>query len=164
MNKATETAILAAGCFWGVQAYFDQVPGVIKTVVGYEGGVLPHPTYEDVAYHHDSHAAEAVKIDFDPTKISYHDLLRHFFRMHDPTQANGQGPDVGENYRSAIFYFNDQQKRVAAEVKNQVQPKFKNPIITEISKAPEFHVAEEYHQKYFEKTGLGACHVPYSPL
>lgn len=165
MSKV-ETAIVGAGCFWGVQAYFDQVPGVVKTTVGYEGGPLKHPTYEDVASHHDGHADESVKIEFDPAKLSYRDLLRHFFRMHDPTQAGGQGLDIGENYRSAIFYVTPAQKEIAEEVKAMEQAKHQKPIVTEVTKAAadDFHIAEDYHQKYFEKTGMGACHVPYAPL
>lgn len=164
MDAQLQTAIFGAGCFWGVQAYFDEVPGVLKTTVGYAGGDIKNPTYEDVAYHHDAHADEAIKIEFDPSKVSYRDLLRHFFRMHDPTQAGGQGPDVGENYRSAIFYLDQAQKQIAEEVKVMAQTNFKKPIVTEITKAPEFHSAEEYHQKYCQKTGMGACHVPYLPL
>lgn len=161
-----EIAILAAGCFWGVQAYFDQVPGVVKTTVGYYGGPLPKPTYEDVAFHNDGDAVEAVWVEFNPDKISYRDLLRQFFRMHDPTQVNGQGPDVGENYRSAIFYMNNDQLKIAQEVIKQQQPNFKKPIVTEVAQGTEadFHVAEEYHQKYTQKTGMGACHVPYADL
>ncbi|HSE29868.1 MAG TPA: peptide-methionine (S)-S-oxide reductase MsrA [Candidatus Saccharimonadales bacterium] len=161
MNK--QTAILAAGCFWGVQAYFDQVPGVMETEVGYTGGHTKNPTYDQVCQHDTGHA-EAVKIDFDANKISYKDILRQFFRMHDPTQVDGQGPDIGDNYRSAIFYINDDQKNVAEQVKAMVQKDFKVPLATEITKASEFYRAEEYHQKYTEKTGLGACHVPYSEL
>lgn len=163
----TETAIFGAGCFWGVQAYFDQVPGVVNTLVGYEGGHLKHPTYEDVSvYHRDDHADEVVKIEFDPQVVSFRDLTRHFFRMHDPTQANGQGPDIGDNYRSAIFCLSDEQFKTAQSAKNSVQEQFEEPIVTEISNVgqQDFHIAEEYHQKYTEKTGLGGCHIPYKPL
>jgi peptide methionine sulfoxide reductase msrA/msrB len=111
----TETALLAAGCFWGVQAYFDQVPGVVKTEVGYSGGHVKNPTYEQVCMHNTGHA-ETTKIDFDAEQISYADILRQFFRMHDPTQVGGQGPDMGDNYRSAIFYLSDQQKKTAEEI------------------------------------------------
>lgn len=159
----TNKAILAAGCFWGVQAYFDQVPGVVKTVVGYTGGHTPKPTYDQVCMHNTGHA-EAVQIEFDPAKISYRDLLRQFFRMHDPTQLNRQGPDVGDNYRSAIFYMTDQQKKQAELVRDMVQKDILKPIVTEITKASQFYPAEDYHQKFFEKTGVGACHVPYAPL
>lgn len=158
-----QIALLAGGCFWGVQAYFDQVPGVIKTTVGYTGGHVSDPTYEQVCAHTTGHA-ETTKIEFDPTKISFADILRHFFRMHDPTQVGGQGPDIGENYRSAIFYLDDDQQKTAQSVRAETQPNFKKPIVTEITKAGQFYEAEEYHQKYFQKTGRGACHVPYAPL
>lgn len=163
MATKRETAIFAAGCFWGVQAYFDEVPGVLKTTVGYTGGHIANPTYEQVCTHTTGHA-EATKIEFDPKVISYRDMVRQFFRMHDPTQLNRQGPDIGDSYRSAIFYLNDSQKKFAEEVKKAVQADFEKPIVTEVTKAGEFYVAEEYHQKYFEKTGVGACHVPYAPL
>lgn len=158
-----QTAILAAGCFWGVQAYFDQVPGVLETEVGYTGGTTKNPTYDQVCTHSTGHA-EAVKVDFDAEKISYANILRQFFRMHDPTQVNRQGPDVGDNYRSAIFYLNDEQKAVAELVKADVQKNFKDPVATEITAASEFYRAEEYHQKYTERTGMGACHVAYEEL
>lgn len=157
------TAIFAAGCFWGVQAYFDEVPGVVNTTVGYTGGHVANPSYEQVCTHTTGHA-EATKIEFDPKIISYRDLVRQFFRMHDPTQLNRQGPDVGDSYRSAIFYLNDEQKKIAEEVKQMVQADFDTPIVTEVTKVDEFYIAEDYHQKYFEKTGVGACHVPYAPL
>lgn len=160
---ARQTALLAAGCFWGVQAYFDQVPGVIATTVGYSGGHVPHPTYEQVCAHTTGHA-ETTKVEFDPQKISYADILRHFFRMHDPTQVGGQGPDIGDNYRSAIFYLDDAQKSVAEQVKAATQTRFKKPVVTEITQAGEFYPAEDYHQKFFEKTGIGACAVPYAAL
>jgi peptide-methionine (S)-S-oxide reductase len=156
----TQTALLAAGCFWGVQAYFDQVPGVVQTEVGYSGGHLPHPTYEQVCSHTTGHA-ETTKIEFDPDKISYHDLLEHFFRMHNPTTPNQDGPNIGDNYRSAIFYLDDEQKQAAGAVIRELtaKKKFSAPIITEVTKAGPFYLAEEYHQKYFQKTGYGACHV-----
>lgn len=158
-----QTAIFAAGCFWGVQAYFDEVPGVIKTTVGYTGGKVANPSYELVCTHTTRHA-EVTKIEFDPKKISYRDMVRQFFRMHDPTQLNRQGPDVGDSYRSAIFYLDDEQKKIAEEVKQMTQANYDKPIVTEITKASDFYEAEDYHQKYFEKTGVGACHVPYAPL
>lgn len=159
----TQTAIFAAGCFWGVQAYFDQVPGVIATTVGYTGGHVKNPTYEQVCTHTTGHA-EATKIEFDPKVISYREMLRQFFRMHDPTQVDRQGPDVGDSYRSAIFYVDDEQRAIAVEVKTQTQAHFKQPIATEVTKAAEFYKAEEYHQKFFQKTGIGACHMPYASL
>lgn len=156
-------AIFAAGCFWGVQFYFDQIPGVIKTTVGYTGGETENPTYEQVCAHGTGHA-EAVLVKFDPQQVSYQELCRHFFRLHDPTQLNRQGPDVGDQYRSAIFYFDDGQKRVAEAVKKEVSTKHKDPIVTEVTAAKEFFEAEDYHQKFTEKTGRGMCHVPYQPL
>lgn len=162
MSK-TQKAIFAAGCFWGVQHYFDQVPGVVKTIAGYTGGHTKNPTYDDVCTQTTGHA-EAVLIEFDPKKVSYRTLVRHFFRMHDPTQLNRQGPDVGDNYRSAIFYFDDGQKIIAEKVVKSEQTKRKNPIVTEITPAGKFYEAEEYHQKYTEKTGIGVCPVPYKPL
>jgi methionine-S-sulfoxide reductase len=158
-----ETAIFAAGCFWGVQAYFDEVPGVVATTVGYTGGHTDNPTYEQVCMHTTGHA-EASKIEFDPAKISYRDLVRQFFRMHDPTQVNRQGPDVGDNYRSAIFALDDTQRATAEEVKDMIQKDFSKPIATQITAASTFYPAEEYHQKFFQKTGVGACHIAYAPL
>lgn len=158
-----EQVILAAGCFWGVQYYFDQVPGVTGTTVGYTGGMLENPTYEDVCYHSTGHA-EAVLIEFDASKVSYETLLKQFFRMHDPTQLNRQGPDVGDQYRSAIFYVTDEQKETAEKVIAELQSNFEAPIVTEVTMAGPFYRAEEYHQKYTEKTGRGACHVAYAPV
>ncbi len=159
MNKA----LIGAGCFWGVQAYFDEVPGVTKTTVGYAGGHTQNPSYEDVCTHTTGHA-EVTLVEFDEKVISYRDIIRQFFRMHDPTQLNRQGPDVGDNYRSVIFYYDDEQKKQAEEVKTMSQENFDKPIVTEIAHAPEFYEAEDYHQKYFQKTGVGACHIPYAPL
>lgn len=158
-----QNAIFAAGCFWGVQAYFDQVPGVIDTEVGYTGGHTENPTYEEVCSHTTGHA-EAVKITFDPDQVSYETLVKQFFRMHDPTQLNRQGPDIGDSYRTAIFYLDDTQKEAAERVKNAVQPQFDKPVVTEITKASDFYRAEEYHQKFTEKTGRGMCHVSYAPI
>lgn len=156
-------AIFAAGCFWGVQAYFDQIPGVKETIVGYTGGHLAHPTYEQVCTHTTGHA-EAVKIIFDPHHVAYRTLLQHFFRMHDATQVGGQGPDIGDNYRSAIFFMDDIQRTLAEEAKKDTQQDTAKPIATEITPAQEFYTAEPYHQKYFARTGMGGCHVPYKPL
>jgi methionine-S-sulfoxide reductase len=158
-----EQAIFAAGCFWGVQWYFDQVPGVTQTIAGYSGGSTENPTYEDVLSHKTGHA-EAVWIEYDADTVSFETLVRQFFRMHDPTQLNRQGPDVGENYRSAIFYTTDEQKEIAERVRDELQPKFDGRIVTEITLAGPFYRAEEYHQKYTEKTGRGACHVAYAPV
>ncbi len=162
---ASQTAILAAGCFWGVQYYFDQVPGVTSTEVGYIGGRTEDPTYEQVCAHKTGHA-EAVKIEFDSDKISYENLIKQFFRMHDPTQLNRQGPDVGDQYRSAIFYLDDDQKRVAEEQIKMLNKSsvFKSPLATSVEKATAWYPAEDYHQKYTERTGRGMCHIAYQPL
>lgn len=160
-----QKALLAAGCFWGVQFYFDQVPGVVKTTVGYTGGTVANPTYEQVCTHTTGHA-EATLIEFDPSKVSYQTLLKQFFRMHDPTQLNRQGPDVGDQYRSAIFYFDDQQKQAAEALIKQLtaEKRFNRPIVTELTKAGPFYEAEAYHQKFTERTGRGMCHVDYAPV
>ena len=158
-----QKAMFGAGCFWGVQYYFDQVPGVIKTTVGYSGGHTENPSYEDVCTHTTGHA-EVVLIEFDPGQVSYKTLVRQFFRMHDPTQLNRQGPDIGDSYRTAIFYFDDEQKETAEDIKKLTLDDFKQPIATEITVAGEFYPAEEYHQKYTEKTGRGMCHIPYKPI
>lgn len=160
-----EEAIFAAGCFWGAQDYFDQVPGVIKTEVGYIGGHVNDPTYEQVCGQHTGHA-EAVKVIFDPLAVSYETLLAHFFRMHDPTQLNRQGPDIGDNYRSAIFYKSEAQKQAAAKIVDGLNEsgKYKNPIATTLEPAAKFWPAEEYHQNYVQKTGIGACHISYSAI
>lgn len=159
----TAKALFAAGCFWGVQYYFDQVPGVVKTTVGYTGGHTKHPTYDDVWSHHTGHA-ESTLIEFDPEKVSYETLLKQFFRMHDPTQLDRQGPDIGDEYRSAIFYFDQEQRKEAILVRNQTQKRIDKPIVTEIEPAGPFYEAEEYHQKFTERTGMGMCHVPYASV
>jgi peptide methionine sulfoxide reductase msrA/msrB len=156
----TETAILAGGCFWGMQEILRKIPGVIKTTVGYTGGDVPNPTYELVCSHTTGHA-EAVEIVFDPAKLSYEQLLGFFFRMHDPTTLNRQENDIGDQYRSAIFYTSDEQKQIAERVKAQVDKsgKWKNPVVTEITKASTFYPAEAYHQDYLEKHPDGYnCH------
>lgn len=158
-----QKAIFAAGCFWGVQFYFDQIPGVTKTTVGYTGGHTENPSYEAVCTHTTGHA-EAVLVEYDPKDVNYEMLCRHFFRMHDPTQLNRQGWDVGDSYRTAIFYFNDDQREIAQQIKYELAPKFDKPIVTEITSATKFYPAEGYHQKYTERTGRGMCHVPYKPL
>jgi peptide-methionine (S)-S-oxide reductase len=156
-------AIFAAGCFWGVQYYFDQVPGVTETTVGYTGGHTENPSYEEVCTHTTGHA-EAVLLEFDPEQVSYEVLCRHFFRMHDPTQLNRQGPDIGDSYRTAIFYFDNEQKAIAEAAKTDAQANFDKPIVTEITPAAKFYEAEDYHQKYAERTGRGMCHIPYEPI
>src|ERR1035437_7988799 len=159
-----ETVIFAAGCFWGVQFYFDQVPGVLETEVGYIGGHVDNPSYELVCTHTTGHA-EATKIVYDPGETSYETLLKHFFRMHDPTQLNRQGPDVGDSYRSAIFYLDAQQKAAAQKIIDQLnKTQFNVKIVTTLEKAGKFWPAEAYHQKYSQRTGIGVCHVPYTPV
>ena len=159
----TEKALFAAGCFWGVQYYFDEVPGVVRTTVGYTGGHTENPSYDEVCTHMTGHA-EATLIEFDPSKVSYETLLKQFFRMHDPTELNRQGPDIGDDYRSAIFYFDQEQRRQAIEARNAKQKELDQPIVTEISPAGPFYKAEEYHQKFTQKTGIGMCHIPYAPV
>jgi methionine-S-sulfoxide reductase len=158
-----QKALFAAGCFWGVQYYFDQVPGVAETTAGYTGGHTKNPTYDEVCTHLTGHA-EAVCIAFDPNTVSYQLLVRHFFRMHDPTQADGQGNDIGDQYRSAIFYFNDLQKMIAESIRKELHPTYKKPIVTQITMAGPFYKAESYHQKFAQRTGIGACHVAYAPI
>ena len=156
----TETAILSGGCFWGMQEILRQIPGVIKTTVGYTGGTVPNPTYEMVSSHTTGHA-ESVEIVFDPAKLSYEQLLGYFFRMHDPTTRDQQENDIGAQYRSAIFYTSDAQKQTAERVKIQVDKsgKWKNPVVTEITRATVFYPAEEYHQDYLMKNPGGYnCH------
>lgn len=158
-----QQAIFAAGCFWGVQYYLDQIPGVKATSAGYIGGNTEDPTYEEVCSHTTGHA-EAVLVEFNPSEISYEELCKHFFRMHNPTQLNYQGPDHGDSYRTAIFYVTDDQKNTAEIVRDQSQADWNDPIVTEITAAGPFYNAEDYHQKFAERTGRGMCHVPYQPL
>ena len=163
VNEA-QVAIFAAGCFWGVQYYFDEVPGVLETIVGYTGGHTDNPTYEQVCSHTTGHA-EAVKITFDPAKVSYETLLKQFFRMHDPTQLNRQGPDVGDSYRSAIFYLDEDQKKAAQTTIDKLnKQKFGGKIVTSLEAPTKFWPAEDYHQKFTQKTGQGACHIDYAPV
>lgn len=162
-KPTTQKALVAAGCFWGVQYYFDQVPGVVATTVGYTGGHTPNPTYDQVCTHTTGHA-EATLIEFDPAQISYETIIRQFFRMHDPTQLNRQGPDVGDQYRSAIFYFDQEQRAAAIQIRNKQQVKLNKAIVTQLEPAGEFYPAEAYHQKFTERTGVGMCHIPYAPL
>lgn len=155
MAKAT----FAAGCFWGVEDAFRQVNGVISTVVGYTGGTQPNPNYKEVCTGETGHA-EAVELEFDPAQVSYRELLAAFFQAHDPTQLNRQGPDFGTQYRSVIFYHDAEQESEARAAKAALEKAgiFKRPIVTQIIAASEFYRAEEYHQKYFEKQGIRACH------
>ena len=156
----TEKATFAAGCFWGVEAAFRQVPGVTETAVGYSGGSLPSPTYEDVCTGRTGHA-ESVLVEFDPSRVSYDDLLGVFWENHDPTTVNRQGPDVGTQYRSAIFVHDAEQERVASESRKRQEEsgKFRRPIVTEIVPETPFWRAEDYHQRYLEKRGLAHCKI-----
>jgi methionine-S-sulfoxide reductase len=155
----TEKATFGAGCFWGVEEAFRTVKGVISTQVGYMGGSVRNPTYEQVSTGTTGHA-EVVEITFDPDQVSYRGLLDIFWRIHDPTQKNRQGPDIGTNYRSIIFYHTLEQKEEAEASKQQISAagRFRKPIVTEIVPASTFWRAEEYHQKYFQRRGGGRCH------
>ena len=156
MAKAT----FAAGCFWGVEATFRQLPGVISTRVGYTGGHFDNPTYKDVCTDRTGHA-EAVEVEFDPTKISYEKLLQVFWDNHDPTQLNRQGPDWGTQYRSAIFFHSPEQETTAKASKDAQEKihRYNKPIVTKIVPATTFYEAEDYHQQYLEKRGLATCHI-----
>jgi peptide-methionine (S)-S-oxide reductase len=154
---STQTATFAAGCFWGVEDAFRRVPGVVEAVSGYTGGQVDNPTYRQVCSHSTGHA-EAVEVTFDPARISYDQILDVFWEIHDPTQLNRQGPDVGDQYRSAIFTHGDEQARAALASRDREQQKLARKIVTQILPAPRFWPAEEYHQRYFEKHG-GACHI-----
>ena len=156
MAKAT----FAAGCFWGVEATFRQLPGVISTRVGYTGGKLANPSYEDVCTDGTGHA-EAVEVDYDPAKLSYDKLLDVFWENHDPTQLNRQGPDWGTQYRSAIFFHDPQQQAAALASKEKLgkSGRYSKPVVTQIVPAVTFYPAEDYHQQYLEKRGLATCHI-----
>ena len=156
MDKAT----FGAGCFWGVEAVFQQMKGITATAVGYAGGTLKDPTYQDVCTDRTGHA-EVVQVEFDPSQVSYDDLLRVFWENHDPTTLNRQGPDVGTQYRSVIFFHTPEQEAAAKASKKALSKsgRFKRPIITEIQPAPQFWRAEEYHQQYLEKRGQTHCHI-----
>ena len=155
-----EKASFAAGCFWGVEAAFRQVKGVLSTTVGYSGGTLANPTYEDVCSHTTGHA-ETVLVEFDPAVVSYDQLLEAFWNCHNPTQLNRQGPDVGSQYRSVIFYHTPEQQAAAEASKDRLAQsgKYRRPIVTQIVPAATFYRAEEYHQQYLEKRGEASCHL-----
>ena len=155
-----EKAIFAAGCFWGVEAAFRQVKGVKLTKVGYTGGVVENPSYELVCAGRTGHA-EAVEVTYDPSEVSYQQLLDVFWENHDPTTLNRQGPDIGAQYRSAIFFLTPEQEQTARDSKEQLQKsgKHRREIVTEITPASEFYSAEEYHQQYFEKRGISHCSI-----
>jgi peptide-methionine (S)-S-oxide reductase len=158
-NLGMEIATFGAGCFWGIEAAFRQVPGVTDAVVGYAGGHTANPTYKDVCTDGTGHA-EVVQVTFDPEQLSYEKLLEVFWKIHDPTQLNRQGPDFGTQYRSAIFFHSPEQEAVARKSKEQAQAsgRFRRPIVTAITPASTFYRAEEYHQRYLEKRGAASCH------
>jgi len=154
------TATLAGGCFWGVEDLIRKLPGVVDTTVGYTGGTTTHPKYEQVKTGQTGHA-ESIEIQFDPSRIGYEEILEYFFRLHDPTTKNRQGNDIGTQYRSAIFYHDDEQKRIAEEIKQKVEKsgKWPRPVVTEIVSAMPFWPAEEYHQDYLQRIPWGyTCH------
>jgi peptide-methionine (S)-S-oxide reductase len=161
----TQTATLAAGCFWGVEYVFERVPGVRSTSVGYTGGHTEDPTYRDVCSHGTGHA-EALQVEFDPSVVSFDQLLEVFWAMHDPTQVNRQGPDVGDQYRSAIFTHSPEQHASAEASRDRAQSKFARPIATEITPATTFYAAEDYHQRYYDTNGHQPyCHtIPWATL
>jgi peptide-methionine (S)-S-oxide reductase len=156
----TEKATFGAGCFWGVEEAFRNVRGVTSTAVGYLGGTMENPTYEDVCSGRTGHA-EAVQLEFDPSVVSYQELLEVFWNNHDPTTPERQGPDVGSQYRSAIFFHTSEQETIATASKAEIgrSGRLRDPVVTEISPAPTFYPAEDYHQRYLEKRGLGSCRV-----
>jgi peptide-methionine (S)-S-oxide reductase len=154
MDKAT----FGAGCFWGVEADFRKIDGVTRSTVGYLGGTLQNPTYEQVCTDTTGHA-EVVQIEFDPAVVAYDELLDLFWKIHDPTQLNRQGPDVGTQYRSALFFHSPEQERLARASKERAQDRSSRPIVTEVTEASDFYPAEDYHQRYLEKRGLASCTV-----
>jgi peptide-methionine (S)-S-oxide reductase len=159
-TRTTQLADFAAGCFWGVEADFRQIKGVISTKVGYEGGNYENPSYRDVCTGRTGHA-ETLQVEYDPSRVSYETLLNVFWENHNPTTLNRQGPDIGTQYRSVIFYHTPEQKAVALASKEQLAKsgKYKKPIVTEIVPAQTFYMAEDYHQQYLEKRGLSSCNL-----
>jgi peptide-methionine (S)-S-oxide reductase len=157
-DMTIEKATFGAGCFWGVEAAFRQIPGVLDAVSGYEGGTLENPTYRDVCSDRTGHA-EVVEVSFDPSRVSYARLLDEFFALHDPTTPNRQGPDVGSQYRSVVFFHSAEQRAAAEAAIRRLSDAgtFKRPIVTQVVPAQTFYRAEDYHQRYFEKNGI-ACH------
>ncbi len=151
-------ATFGAGCFWGVEAAFRQLDGVTKTEVGYEGGKLDRPTYEDVCSHTTGHA-EVVEVTYDPERISYEELLDVFWRKHDPTQLNRQGWDIGDQYRSVVFFHDEEQQEIALRSKAREQTRHSRPVVTQVEPAQTFYRAEDYHQQYLEKRGLATCRI-----
>ncbi|HVS61431.1 MAG TPA: peptide-methionine (S)-S-oxide reductase MsrA [Gemmatimonadaceae bacterium] len=156
----SELATFGAGCFWGVEVTFRNAHGVKGAVVGYLGGTLANPTYRDVCTGRTGHA-EVVQVTYDPSEVTYDKLLDVFWENHDPTTLNSQGPDVGTQYRSAIFYHTPEQKRIAEESKARLESsgRFQRPVVTEVTQASTFYPAEDYHQRYLEKRGLASCHI-----
>jgi peptide-methionine (S)-S-oxide reductase len=161
MANQTQKATFGAGCFWGVEATFRQIPGVISTRVGYAGGRTQNPSYKQVCYEDTGHA-EVVEVTYDPEQVKYEDLLKVFWENHDPTTLNRQGPDVGEQYRSAVFFHDAAQEAAARKSMRELEAAkvFSRPIVTEITPAAEFWEAEDYHQQYLEKRGMASCHIP----
>jgi peptide-methionine (S)-S-oxide reductase len=155
-----EKATFGAGCFWGVEATFRSIPGVVSTLVGYCGGKTDNPTYQDVCTDTTGHA-EVVEITFDPAQLPYEQLLETFWKLHDPTTPNRQGPDVGSQYRSVIFFHSPAQEAAARAAKERLDKsgKFRHPVVTQIVPAAPFYKAEDYHQRYLEKRGLASCHL-----
>jgi peptide-methionine (S)-S-oxide reductase len=155
-----EKATFGAGCFWGVEEVFREMPGVVATAVGYAGGHMDNPTYQDVCTDRTGHA-EVVEVEYDPEQVGYDDLLNVFWENHDPTTLNRQGPDVGTQYRSVIFFHTPEQERLARASKERLETsgKFKRPIVTEIVPSAPFFRAEEYHQQYLAKRGMRHCHI-----
>lgn len=154
----TSVATFGGGCFWGVEAGFRKIPGVTATRVGYAGGNMVNPSYRDVCTGRTGHA-EVVEVEYDPSQVSYDELLEGFWNVHDPTQKNRQGPDIGTQYRSAIFFHDDEQKAQAEASRERAQSRYRKPIATVIEPESTFYVAEDYHQRYFEKQGLATCTV-----
>ena len=155
-----EKATFGAGCFWGVEATFRSIPGVVSTLVGYCGGKTDNPTYQDVCTDTTGHA-EVVEITFDPAQLPYEQLLETFWKLHDPTTPNRQGPDVGSQYRSVIFFHSPAQEAAARAARERLDKsgKFRHPVVTQIVPAAPFYKAEDYHQRYLEKRGLASCHL-----
>ena len=158
--EAMEKATFGAGCFWGVEAAFRQVPGVKATRVGYAGGHVDEPTYQQVCSH-TTGPAEVVEVTYDPSRVTYEQLLDVFWDNHDPTQLNRQGPDVGDNYRTVVFFHSPEQEKAATASKERLEQegRYRRPIVTEILPAPTFWEAEDYHQQYFEKRGISHCRI-----
>ncbi len=159
LRKGREIATFAAGCFWGIEDYFRQLEGVTATAVGYSGGTVKNPTYKQVCYMATGHA-EAVRVEFDPSKISYEKLLEVFWKVHDPCQVGGQGPDMGDQYRSVVFFHSEKQKKTATKSMEELQGSRSKKITTQVVPEATFWMAEEYHQQYCLKNGIAACPIP----